>query len=59
MKEYFLIFFVMFDNKTVLIIGLIVIAIVALFFHYKDIALTISGGLVGYISKDAKDYAKK
>ena len=48
----------MFDNKTVLIIGLIVIAIVALFFHYKDIALTISGGLVGYISKDAKDYGK-
>lgn len=40
------------DNKTILITGLIIGAICAMFFGYEQIALAIVAGLVGYLSKD-------
>ncbi len=42
-----------FNNKTILITGLIIGAIVAMIFNYEQIALAIVSGLVGYLSKDA------
>lgn len=41
-----------FDNKTILISGLVIGSIVAMYLHYNDIALAIVSGLVGYLSKD-------
>jgi len=42
-----------FDNKTILIIGLILIAVISIFFNVKDLALAVASGLVGYLSKDS------
>ena len=42
-----------FDNKTILISGLVLGSIVAMYLSYNDIALAIVSGLVGYLSKDA------
>ncbi|WP_295588785.1 hypothetical protein [uncultured Methanobrevibacter sp.] len=42
-----------FDNKTILITGLIIGAIIAMLNNYEQIALAIVAGLVGYLSKDA------
>ena len=42
-----------FDNKTIVIIGLITIGIISLFCNNHDLALAIGSGLVGYLSKDA------
>lgn len=42
-----------FDNKTILITGLIIGAICAMINDYEQIALAIVSGLVGYLSKDA------
>lgn len=42
-----------FDNKTILISGLVLGSIVAMYLRYNDIALAIVSGLVGYLSKDA------
>lgn len=42
-----------FDNKTIVIIGLILIGLTALYCGNKDLALAIGSGLVGYLSKDA------
>lgn len=42
-----------FDNKTILITGLIIGAIFAMINDYEQIALAIVSGLVGYLSKDA------
>lgn len=42
-----------FDNKTIVIIGLILIGLTALYCQQKDLALAIGSGLVGYLSKDA------
>ena len=42
-----------FDNKTILITGLIIGAIIAMLYNYEQIALAIVAGLVGYLSKDA------
>lgn len=42
-----------FDNKTLLITGLIIGAICAMLNNYEQIALAIVSGLVGYLSKDA------
>lgn len=42
-----------FDNKTILIIGLILIAVLSIFFNVKDLALAVASGLVGYLSKDS------
>lgn len=41
-----------FNNKTILIGGLVILSLVAMYFSYKDIALAIASGLVGYLSKD-------
>lgn len=41
-----------FDNKTILIIGLIVGGICALYVNQHDLAYAIFGGLIGYLSKD-------
>ena len=41
-----------FNNRTILITGLIACSIIAMIFSYKDIALAIVSGLVGYLSKD-------
>lgn len=42
----------MIDNKTVLIIGLIIGGIASLYTHQTELASAIFGGLVGYLSKD-------
>lgn len=41
-----------FNNKTILITGLIVASLVAMYLNYEQIALAIVSGLVGYLSKD-------
>ena len=41
-----------FDNKTIIITGLIICSGIAMFLNYEDIALAIVSGLVGYLSKD-------
>lgn len=42
-----------FDNKTILITGLLICAICSVVYNYEQIALAIVSGLVGYLSKDA------
>jgi len=44
-----------FNNKTILITGLIIASICAMFLNYEQIALAIVSGLVGYLSKDIVD----
>jgi len=44
-----------FDNKTILITGLIACAITAMVLNFEQIALAIVSGLVGYLSKDKID----
>lgn len=41
-----------FDNKTLLIFGLIVGGICSLYLNQSELAYTIFGGLIGYLSKD-------
>lgn len=41
-----------FDNKTILIIGLILGGLFSLYLRQENIASAIFGGLVGYLSKD-------
>ena len=43
-----------FDNKTIVILGLVIIGVGALYVGNKDLALAIGSGLVGYLSKDAQ-----
>ena len=43
----------MIDNKTILITGLVLGGVVALYLNQTEIASAIFGGLVGYLSKDA------
>lgn len=42
----------MIDNKTILIIGLVIGGIAGLYTHQTELASAIFGGLVGYLSKD-------
>ncbi|MBP5421642.1 MAG: hypothetical protein J6Y78_04270 [Paludibacteraceae bacterium] len=42
-----------FNNKTILITGLIICSGMALVLDNHDVALAIVSGLVGYLSKDA------
>lgn len=42
-----------FDNKTLLILGLIVGGICSLYLNQSELAYTIFGGLIGYLSKDS------
>lgn len=44
-----------FDNKTILISGLIACAMLAMWLNFEQIALAIVSGLVGYLSKDKVD----
>ena len=49
-----------YDNKTILITGLIACAITAMVLHFEQIALAIVSGLVGYLSKDKiEEYLSK
>lgn len=41
-----------FNNKTILITGLVVCAIIGLFLNYEDLAIAVVGGLLGYLAKD-------
>ena len=41
------------DNRTIVIIGLISIALVGMFLHVKELPLAVASGLVGYLSKDS------
>lgn len=41
-----------FNNKTILIAGLIIASLLAMYLNYEQIALAIVSGLVGYLSKD-------
>ena len=41
-----------FDNKTLLIIGLVIGGIACLYVHNNELASAIFGGLIGYLSKD-------
>lgn len=41
-----------FDNKTILIIGLIIGGICSLYVNQYELAYAIFGGLIGYLSKD-------
>lgn len=43
----------MFDNKTLLITGLVVGGLFALYLKQSELAYTIFGGLIGYLSKDS------
>ena len=44
-----------FDNKTILVSGLLIGAIIAMYLQYEQIANVIFGGLIGYLSKDHLD----
>ena len=41
-----------FDNKTLLITGLVIGGIFSLYLNQSELAYTIFGGLIGYLSKD-------
>ena len=41
-----------FNNKTLLIVGLVMGGIFSLYVNQCDLAYTIFGGLIGYLSKD-------
>ena len=41
-----------FNNKTILITGLVICAIIGLFLNYEDLAIAVVGGLLGYLAKD-------
>lgn len=41
-----------FSNKTVLIVGLVCGGLLSLYVGQHDLACTIFGGLIGYLSKD-------
>lgn len=42
-----------FDNRTILIIGLIIIALIGMILNVKELPLAVASGLVGYLSKDS------
>lgn len=41
-----------FDNKTLLIIGLIIGGVASLYTRQTELASAIFGGMIGYLSKD-------
>lgn len=41
-----------FDNKTILIGGLVLGGVLSLYFNNENLASMIFGGLIGYLSKD-------
>ena len=42
-----------FNNKTILIIGLVCGGLLSLYLKQSELAYTIFGGLIGYLSKDS------
>jgi len=42
-----------FSNKTILIIGLVIGGLASLYLKQSELAYTIFGGLIGYLSKDS------
>ena len=42
-----------FSNKTVLIVGLVCGGLLSLYLNQSELAYTIFGGLIGYLSKDS------
>lgn len=44
------------DNKTVIIVGVLIMGYISLFTHYNDLALAVTSGLLGYLTKEATDY---
>ena len=44
--------FMDFSNKTILIIGLVIGGLASLYLNQSELAYTIFGGLIGYLSKD-------
>lgn len=49
----------MIDNKTVLIVGLVIGGLFAIYVGQFEIASAIFGGLVGYLSKDTLTVRKE
>ena len=45
-----------FDNKTIIIIGVLIMGFTALYTHYNDLALAVVSGLLGYLTKAAVDF---
>lgn len=45
-----------FDNKTIIIIGVLIMGFAALYTHYNDLALAVVSGLLGYLTKEAVDF---
>lgn len=43
------------DNKTVLILGLVAIALIGMLLGIDELPLAVASGLVGYLSKDGGD----
>lgn len=43
-----------FNNKTLLILGIIIIGIITVFTGNNELGAVALGGLVGYLSKDAQ-----
>lgn len=48
-----------FNNKTLLIIGLVIGGIVSLYVNNTELASAIFGGLVGYLSHDISSIAEE
>lgn len=40
------------NNKTLLIAGVIIIAVIAIYYNNNELGAVALGGLVGYLSKD-------
>ena len=43
------------DNKTVIIMGVLVMGYIALYMKYNDLALAVVSGLLGYLTKETID----
>lgn len=44
------------DNKTIIIVGVLIMGMGALYVKYNDLALAVVSGLLGYLTKEATDY---
>lgn len=44
------------DNKTIIIVGVLIMGVVALMAHYNDLALAVVSGLLGYLTKETVDF---
>lgn len=44
------------DNKTIIIVGVLIMGVVSLIAHYNDLALAVVSGLLGYLTKETVDF---